>query len=90
MMFGVRVEQSSDHPLILRVVPLRLGLEELDTTLAQGDSDFDPFVLKHKILRPGQEVSDDLRVSEAFVCVLDFRAHRFACLSASSPHQRCE
>ena len=90
MMIGIRVEQSPDHPLILRVVSLRLGLKELNTALAQGDGDLDPFVLKHKILRPGQEVSDDLRVSEGFVGVLDFRAHRFACLSANSPHQRCE
>ena len=63
MMLGICVEQPSNHPLVLRVVPLRLGLEKFDTSLAQGDGDFDPFVLKHKILRPRQEVSDDLEVS---------------------------
>ena len=90
MMLGIRVKQPPNHPLVLRVVSLRLGLEEFDATLAQGDRDLDPFVLKHKILRPGQEVSDDLRVSEGFVCVPDFRAHRFACLSANSLHQKYE
>ena len=90
MMLGIGVEQPPNHPLILRVVLLRLGLEEFDTTFAQSDGDFDAFVLEHKILRPGQEISEDFRVSEGFVCVLDFRAHRFVCLSANSLHQRCE
>ena len=89
-MLGIGVEQPPDHPLILRVVSLRLGFEEFDTALAQSDSNFDPLVLKCKILRPRQEVSDDLRVSEGFVGVLDFRAHRFVCLSANSLHQICE
>ena len=52
MMLGIGVEQPANHPLILRVVSLRLGLEELDTTLAQGDGDLDTFVLKYKILWP--------------------------------------
>ena len=90
MMLGIGVEQSPDHPLILRIVFLCFALEEFDTTLAQGDGDFDPFVLKHKILRPGQEVSDDLGVSQGFVRVLDFRAHRFVCLSANSLNRICE
>ena len=64
MMLGIGVEQPPDHPLILRVVSLRLGLKEFNTALAQSDGDFDPFVLKHKILRSGQEVSDDLGVSQ--------------------------
>ena len=90
MMIGIRVEQPPNHPLILRIVSLRLGLKEFNTALAQCDGDLDPFVLKHKIPGVGQEVSDDLRVSEGFVCVLDFRAHRFVCLSANSLHRICE
>ena len=63
MVLGICVEQSPDHPLILRVVSSRFGLEEFNTTLAQGNGNFDPLVLKNKILRPRQEVSDDLGVS---------------------------
>ena len=79
-MLGIGIEQSPDHPLILCVVSLRFGLEEFDTTLAQGNGDFDPFVLKHKILGAGQKVSDDFGISQRLVCVLDFRAHRFVCI----------
>lgn len=53
MMFGIRVKQSSNHSLVLRIVFLRLDLEEVDTTFAQGDGDLDPRVLKSEILRPG-------------------------------------
>ena len=84
MVLGICVEESPNHPLILRVVFLRLSLEEFDTALAQGDRDFYSFVLKGKILRPGQEVSDDLGVSQRFVRVFYFRAHRFVFLSANS------
>ena len=76
MMLRVGVKQASYHPLILRVVFLCFGLEEFDAAFTQRDGDFDPFVLKHQILRPGQEVSDNLRVSHRFVCVFDSRAHR--------------
>ena len=88
-MFGIRVKQSSNHSLVLRVVFLRLNLEEVDATLAQGNGDLDPFVLKYKILRPGKKISDDLGVSEGFVRVLDFRAHKFVCPFASSLRQIC-
>lgn len=87
MMLGIGVEQPPNHPLILRVVLLRLGFEEFDTTLAQGDGDLDPFVLKYKFLRPGKKVSYDLGVSEGFVRVFYFRAHKFVCPSANSLRQ---
>ena len=90
MMLGIGVEQPPNHPLILGVVLLCLDLEEVDATLAQGNGDLDPFVLKYKILRPGKKVSDDLGVSESFVRVLDFRAHKFVCPFASSLRQICE
>lgn len=63
MMLGIGVEQPPDHPLILRVVLLRLGFEEFDATPGQGDGDLDPFILKYKILRPGEKISDDLGVA---------------------------
>ena len=89
-MLGIGVEKPPNHALILGVVLLCLDLEEVDATLAQCDGDFDPFVLKYKILMSGKKISDDLGASERLVRVLDFRAHRFACLSANSLHQRCE
>jgi len=87
-MVRIRVEQPSDHPLVLCIVPLRLGLEELNAALAQGDGDFHAFVLEHQVLRTGKKVRNDLWASEGFVCVLYFRAHRFVCLYANSPHQK--
>jgi len=89
-MLGIGVEKPPNHPLILGVVLLCLGLEEVDATLAQGNGDLDPFVLKYKILRQGKKISDDFGVSEGFVCVLDFRAHIFVCPFASSLRQICE
>lgn len=90
MMFGIGVEQPPNHPLILGVVLLCLNLEEVDATLAQGNGDLDPFVLKYKILRPGKKISDDLGGSEGFVRVFYFRAHKFVCPFASSLRQICE
>jgi hypothetical protein len=34
MMLGIGIEQPTDHPLVLRVVLLRLTLKELDAALA--------------------------------------------------------
>ena len=44
MVIGIGIEQSSDHPLVLRVVLARLALEELDATLAQRDGDLDTLI----------------------------------------------
>ncbi len=90
MMLGIGIKQPPDHPLILGVVLLCLDLEEVDATLAQGNGDLDPFVLKYKILRPGKKISDDPGVSEGFVRVFYFRAHIFVCPFASSLRQICE
>lgn len=90
MMLCIGVEKPPDHPLILGVVLLRLDLEEVDATLAQGNGDLDSFVLEYKILRPGKKISDDLGGSEGFVRVFYFRAHKFVCPFASSLLQICE
>ena len=83
-MLGICVEQPSNHALILRVVFLCLGLEKVNATLAQCDSDLDPIVLKYKVFRSRKDVSYDPGVSEWFVRVLDFRAHRFVYPSANN------
>lgn len=89
-MLGVGVKQSPNHPLILRMVLLRLGLEEFDTTFAQSKSDLYSLVLKYQVLGPGKKISYDLGASEGFARVLYFRAHIFAFLFANSQHQICE
>ena len=90
MMLGIGVEQPPNHSLILGVVLLRLDLEKIDATLAQRNGDLDPFVLKNKILRAGKKVSDDLGVSEVFVRVFYFRAHKFVCPFANILRQISE
>ena len=90
MMLGIGVEQPPDHALVLSVMFPGLPLEELDASLAQGDGHFDPFVPKDEFLGARKEVRNDPEVSEGFVRVLDFRAHRFAYLSASNRLRKSE
>jgi hypothetical protein len=90
MMLGIGVEQPPDHALILSMMFPGLLLEELDASLAQRDSDFNPFIPKNEFFRTGQEVTNDLEASERFVRVFDFPAHRFASLSASNRLQKSE
>ena len=86
-MLGVSIEQTADHSLVLGVVPSRLVLEEFDAAFAQRDGDLDTLFAKHQVLRSRQEIRYDSKVSEGFVGVFDFRAHRSVFLSASSPRQ---
>ena len=90
MMLCIGVEQSPDHTLVLSVMFPGLALEEVDASFAQRDGNLDAFIPKDEILRPRKEVRNDLEVSEGFVGVLDFLAHIFACLSASSRLQESE
>ena len=46
VMFGVRIEKTANHPLVLRVVPRGLTLEELDAALAQGKRHLDAVFLE--------------------------------------------
>lgn len=59
MVLGIRVEQSPNHALILRVVLARFGLEEVYAALAQGDGDLDAFLTKDKIFGTRKEVRND-------------------------------
>ena len=89
-MLCIRVEQATDHALVLSVMFPGLTLEELDASPAQCNGDFDSFILKDEFLRARKEIRNDLEVSEGFVRVLDLFAHTFACLSASSRLQKSE
>ena len=60
MSIPVSIEQPTNHALVLSVVFRSLSLEELDTLLAQGDGDFDAFLLKRKFIGGRQEVGNHL------------------------------
>jgi hypothetical protein len=90
MMLGVGVKETPDHALILCVVPSRLGLKEFHAALAQRDGHLDALIPKDQILGARKKVRNDPWVSERFVGVSDFLAHRFACLSANSRRQKFE
>ena len=90
MVLSIGIEQPTDHSLVLRMMFTCLALEELDASLAQRNGDLDAFVPKDQFFGPGKEVRNDPEVSEGFVGVLDFLAHRCACLSASSRLQKSE
>jgi hypothetical protein len=83
-MLGIGVEQSPNHALVLGVMFTGFPLKVLDASLAQCESHFDSFVPKNKFLGTREEIRNDSKVSEGFVGVFYFLAHRFACLSASN------
>ena len=84
MVLGVSIKKTPDHSLILGIVLLRLGLEELHATPAQSKRYLDSFIPKDQIIRTRKEVGNNFKLSEGLVCVFDFRAHRFAFLFASN------
>jgi hypothetical protein len=51
MMLCVRIQKSTDHALILRVVLLGFALEEVDASLAQCERYFHSIVSKYKVFR---------------------------------------
>ena len=90
MALCVSIEKTPNHPLILGVVLPCLGLEELDAAPAQSKRYLDSIVPKDQILGTREKIGDDLKFSERFVCVFDFRAHKFAFLFASSRLRKYE
>jgi hypothetical protein len=80
MVLCIGIEQPPDHALVLRMVFLCLTLEEVDASLAQCNGDLDTFVSKDQFFWPRKEVRNDPKISEGFVGVLDFLAHKRACL----------
>ena len=50
MSVSVGIEKPTNHALILSVMFCSLGLEELDTLLAQGNGYFDALFPKHKFV----------------------------------------
>lgn len=89
-MFGIGVEQAPDHALVLRVMLAGFSLKVLDASLAQRDGHLDPFVPKDQFLGTRQEIRNDSQVSERFVCVFYFPAHRHPYLSANNRLQKSE
>ena len=87
-MLSICIEQPADHALVLRVVLPGLVLEERDAALAQRDRDLYPLIPENQVLRARKKVRNDLEISEGFVGVADFLAHKFAFLCASIQLQR--
>lgn len=90
MMFRVSIKKAPDHALVLSVVFPRLALEKLNAAFAQRDGHLHSFIPEDEVFRTRKEVRNDLEVSEGFVRVRDFLAHKFACLSASSRLRKSE
>lgn len=82
-MLSVGVEQSPDHALVLRVMLARFSLKVLNASFAQRNGHFNSFIPKYKFFGAREEIGNDLKVSEGFICIFYFPAHRVACLSAS-------
>ena len=89
-MARVGIEQSANHPLVLRSMFRGFPFEEFNAVLRERDRDFYAFLAEGERLRGGQEVGDDLQVAQRFIGVSDFLGHRFACPFASNRHQRFE
>lgn len=90
MMLCIGVEQSPDHALVLCVVFTSLSLKVLDASFAQSNSHLDSFIPKNKFFGARQEIRNDFKVSEGFVRIFYFPAHRGACLSSSTRLRKFE
>ncbi len=87
MMLCVGVKEATDHPLVLSVVFRRFLFKEVHTAFAQRQSDLHSLVPKHQIFGGGKEVWYHLGLTQGFICVSDFRAHRVAYPFANSRRQ---
>ena len=87
MLSSVQVEQRADHSLVLRMMPLRFLLEEVDTGLAQPDCDLDLLFAEREGRGGRKGVPHHLDVADGAVSVCDFLAHIFSSPSANIRHQ---
>jgi hypothetical protein len=79
----IRIEQLSDHSLVLRPILGCMRLEKLDASLAQGDSYLYTFIAKRKLVGWGKKIRYNPKLSQWFIRVLCFRVHRSTFLYAS-------
>ena len=84
---GIAVEQGSDHSLIRNFRLRGMRLEEIDTFLAERDSDLDSILPQDELIRRRQEVLHDLDATERLICVFSSVLHRVSCLCASTRHR---
>lgn len=83
-MLGVSIKETTNHPLILRVMPFGFALEKFDAALAQCKRDLHALFSEDEVLRGREEICDDLGPPKGLVGVSDSRAHGSACLFASN------
>ena len=89
-MFCIGVKETTDHPLVLRIMFRCFPLKEIDAAFAQRQSDLYALVPEHEVFGSGKKICDHLGFTQRFIRVSDFRAHKVAFLSANSRRQRCE
>jgi len=86
----VRVQKTTNHALVLRIVFSRLALEKFDASLAQCESDLDSLISKSEILGGRKKVGNNRGVAHGLSRVFYFRAHRSVSLSANIRRQISE
>lgn len=79
---GVQIEQSTDHLLILGVVPPRLSLEKINRRLAQADGDFYRVLLQCELVGWRQEILHQIHL-QRLIRVFDFAFHIVFSLAAN-------
>jgi hypothetical protein len=89
MAFRVGVQQLPDHSLIRRFVLSSLPLEELHTASTQSNRDLDPLLLENQLFGRRQKVRNDPELTQRFIGVSDFPAHKFVSLCASNLPHKC-
>lgn len=65
----VRIEQLSDHALVLRLVLGRVRLEEFDAPLAQSDCYLHSLIPKCKFMGWGKKVGNNPIIANRFIRV---------------------
>ena len=87
MVLSVGIEETANHPLVLRAMDFAFAFKELDATLGQGKRDLYALFVQNQLFWFGQKVRNDFQSSQRLVRVFDFRAHKFSFLYAKIQRQ---
>ena len=72
----IGVEQLSDHSLILRLVLGCMRFEKVDASLAQGYRYLHTLIPECKLMGRGKKIGNNPILTNRFIRVFYFRAHR--------------
>jgi hypothetical protein len=84
---NVRVYQTTDHSLILRLMFYRFGLEKIDALLAERQGDLHALLSKRQLFRRWKEIREHLNPTQGLIRVVCFHAHTQPFLCANSQRQ---